>query len=257
MQVWTRAEYYCVRGRGGIWSVTLRQRRAELGSFKLDLDSPGDTPHRISPLGQTWTRRSSLTLAWLDRQKMGEHFPNGTGMRPHFPLTPTPPHLLLTPHPPQLSPTDLTQLTKNCLGGGARWREKGRSSGGRRRFVCLCGWTLWTRSHASVLLHPRKHRLIPHSPRFGANQNKTTGRQTASLEVTSGIGRLVFLQLKTSPVANSCNELSYENCRSVQRSRSERKDESGSASSSAKRCFLDGTWWKMETMATGRCTRVS
>lgn len=139
MQVWTRAEYYCVRGRGGIWSVTLRQRRAELGSFKLDLDSPGDTPHRISPLGQTWTRRSSLTLAWLDRQKMGEHFPNGTGMRPHFPLTPPhPPHLLLTPHPPQLSPTDLTQLTKNCLGGCKVTRKREEQRG--QATICLFMW---------------------------------------------------------------------------------------------------------------------
>lgn len=123
-----RAEYYCVRGRGGIWSVTLRQRRAELGSFKLDLDSPGDTPHRISPLGQTWTRRSSLTLAWLDRQKMGEHFPNGTGMRPHFTLTP--PQLNFSSPPTQ--PNYLLPISPSWLKiawGGARRQEKGRSRG--------------------------------------------------------------------------------------------------------------------------------
>lgn len=50
-------------------------------SFKLDLDSPGDTPHRISPLGQTWTRRSLLTVGGLDRQKMGEP-PPPTGSSP-------------------------------------------------------------------------------------------------------------------------------------------------------------------------------
>ncbi|CAB1448680.1 unnamed protein product [Pleuronectes platessa] len=56
-----RARLGCVKGRGGmgsggggegIRSVTLRQGRATLGSFKLDLDSPGDMPHRISPLSQ-------------------------------------------------------------------------------------------------------------------------------------------------------------------------------------------------------------
>lgn len=101
------AECYCVCGRGGgSRSVTLQQRRAELGSFKLDLDSPGDTPHHISPLGQTWTRRSSLTLARFDRQKMGEHFPSGAGMCPplHFASSSTssschlpPTQILLTP----------------------------------------------------------------------------------------------------------------------------------------------------------------
>lgn len=57
-------------------------------------------------------------------------------MRPHFPLTP-PTHLLLTPHPPQLSPTDLTQLTKNCLGGGVQGDEKkgGAAGAGYDLFV--------------------------------------------------------------------------------------------------------------------------
>lgn len=202
---------------------------------------------RPGPAGARWHWPDSTGRKWGSTSQMGLAC---VPISPYPPISSSPPT-----HPNYLLPISPSWL--KIAWGGARWREKGRSSGGRLRFVCLCGWTLWTRSHASVLLHPRKHRLIPHSPRFGANQNKPTGRQTASLEVTSGIGRLVFLQLKTSPVANSCNELSYENCRSVQRSRSERKDESGSASSSAKRCFLDGTWWKMETMATGRCTRVS
>lgn len=82
MSVWVGR---CARVRLG--SVSLQQRRPELRSFKLDLDSPGDTPHRISPLGQTWTRRSLLTLGGLDRQKMGEHFPK-RGWH-------DPPHLLL------------------------------------------------------------------------------------------------------------------------------------------------------------------
>lgn len=86
----------CVEGEG-LWSVTLRQRRGELGSFKLDLDSPGDMSHCISPLGQTWTRWSSLTVARFDRQKMGEHFPMGlawTLLLPPQNPCPLPEHLL-------------------------------------------------------------------------------------------------------------------------------------------------------------------
>lgn len=39
------------------------------GGFKLDLDSPGDTPHRISPLSQTQTCPRLLTVACSKGQK--------------------------------------------------------------------------------------------------------------------------------------------------------------------------------------------
>lgn len=165
------------KGRG----LSKRHTAAEagrLGSFKLDLDSPGDTPHRISPLGQTWTRWSSLTLARFDRQKMGEHFPSGAGMCPRpyllvrLLLLPPPPYSN-SPHP-HPSPANPTQLTKKGLGGTGRWVKT--KKGGGLLFVCLGGWTLLPRSHASVLLHPRKHQLMPPSPKYWQIKTNLTGR---------------------------------------------------------------------------------
>lgn len=169
----------CVEGEG-LWGVTLQQRRAELGSFKLDLDSPGDTPHRISPLGQTWTRRSSLTLARFDRQKMGEHFPNEAGMRP-----PPPPLLTFPPIPVLLTPDHLLQILPSWLkmaygahGDEGKKKKKKRwvMGWGGLPFVCLWGWTCLSRSHASVLWRPRKHQLMPPSPRFWQIKTNLTGR---------------------------------------------------------------------------------
>ncbi|MEQ2198096.1 hypothetical protein XENOCAPTIV_007764 [Xenoophorus captivus] len=50
-----------VRGktREGFGALHCDRGGAERGSFKLDLDFPGDMPHRISPLSRTRTRRSS------------------------------------------------------------------------------------------------------------------------------------------------------------------------------------------------------
>lgn len=59
-----RIHFFKMGGRGrGSRGVALRQRRS---GFKLDLDSPGDTPHRISPVGLTpgpaSARRSDAAL---------------------------------------------------------------------------------------------------------------------------------------------------------------------------------------------------
>lgn len=268
----------CVEGEG-LWGVTLQQRRAELGSFKLDLDSPGDTPHRISPLGQTWTRRSSLTLARFDRQKMGEHFPNGAGMRPPSTnlLPPPPPHS--TSRHPSPSPANPTQLTKNGLGGTWRWwgeREEGVP------FVCLWGWTRLPRSHASVLLCPRKHQLMPPSPRFWQITTNLTGRLNhyklmAILEVPSSISCLISLlqphrQLKIfppwkqltkpqtaaaamNPISMNGNEHVKPAVRPEEQIRGRMKV--GAPHPRLSPLALDSTWWKLETMATGAYTRVS
>lgn len=96
----------CVRKGRDLKRHTVAERRAKLGSFKLDLDSLGDTPHCISPLGQTWTRRSLLTLAQFDRQKMGEHFPKRGFHEPPVASTPPPPPLLTLPISCQFNPAD-------------------------------------------------------------------------------------------------------------------------------------------------------